>query len=102
MQNHENYNCHIELDDGQTFSVYANWMHNSGLDNWQGWLCDAGVTRIYIDSELDVYGGMCLNSKLGNIQTGWGLHDERVECNRPRCTGCTDDLIVSKKMKGIQ
>ena len=99
MDDHKNYNCRVTFDDGKEVNVYANWMYNSNLNYWKGWLCNAGVTRIFIDANLDVYDGECLNSKLGNLKTGWELYTNKVECRQVRCTGCTDDLMVEKQEK---
>ena len=54
FENHPIYNCKITTDDGQEYLVYANWIHNEKLDNWQGWHCDAGHTRFYIDKNFDI------------------------------------------------
>ena len=37
FENQENYNCRITTDTGEEYLVYANWLHNERLDNWQGW-----------------------------------------------------------------
>ena len=91
----ENHNCEIILDDGTSFKVYANWIHNNDLDHWQGWSCAAGADRILITEELDVYSGECKNDYLGNLNTQWDLLENPV-CKRSRCTGCTDDLLMEK------
>lgn len=95
MTKHSNYNCKITDDTGETHLVYANWMHNEGLDHWQGWRCDSGNTRFYIDKNFDVWGGECCNDYLGNVLQTWDIKTNSV-CNRPACTGCTDDLITLK------
>ena len=96
FENHKNYNCQITLDTGEQFKVYANWLHNQNLDHWQGWQCDAGVTRLHIDKSGNVYDGECQNQQIGNLNSGWSLKSESI-CNRKRCTGCTDDLIIKKQ-----
>ena len=77
--------------------VSANWLHNENLDNWQGWECDTGFNRIYIDKDLNVYNGECKNDYLGNIFTSWELLNGSTICKQKRCSGCTDDLIQNKK-----
>jgi hypothetical protein len=99
FSNHIYYNCKVTTDDGQEFLIDANWMHNENLDHWQGWICNAGKDRIYIDSDLDVHSGMCKNDQLGNILTGWDILTDATTCNRLQCTGCTDDLIQHKREK---
>ena len=99
FENHRYYNCEITLDDNTKYQIEANWLHNQQLDTWQGWLCDAGHRRLMIDADLTVYGGECLNDKLGNILTGWSLLDSPTICQLSRCTGCTDDLLQKKEIK---
>ena len=95
FENHSNYNCEITTDSGQTYQVYANWLHNNKLDTWKGWQCQAGTTRLSIDKNLNVYGGECKNDHLGHAITGFNLLDGTI-CQQETCTGCTDDLVVTK------
>lgn len=99
FENHKEYNCQITLSDSTKYRVNANWIHNSGLDDWRDWSCDAGLTRLYIDDQLDVYSGECMNDHLGNVITGWSPFSEPTVCKRDRCTGCTDDLILNKEKR---
>lgn len=86
------------MSNGEEYLLDGNWIHNNGLDNWQGWSCDAGQTRIVIDYDLTVYSGECENDKLGNLQSQWDILQTPTVCKRLTCTGCTDDLIVSKRI----
>jgi hypothetical protein len=95
--NHTYYNCEITLDTGDKYQVDANWIHNQQLDNWQGWECNAGVDRIYIDSNLEIFVGECMNARLGGMSTGWATLSAPGICQKTRCTGCTDDLLITKK-----
>lgn len=95
MIKHQNYNCCVTDEQGQEHLVYANWMHNENLDNWQGYRCDAGHTRFYIDKNSNVWSGECRNDLLGNMLEQWAPKPDTV-CNRPTCTGCTDDLMAKK------
>ena len=97
FENQENYNCRITLDSGEEYLVYANWLHNEQVDSWQGWTCEAGATRLMIDKNLNVYGGECENDHLGSALGKFTILDNTI-CKRERCTGCTDDLIVAKKL----
>jgi len=92
---HPNYNCVITNRDGQQRRIYSNWLHNNQLDNWQGWQCDAGHKRFYIDKNFDIYSGECRNDLLGNVLQDWNLKTDTV-CQHPTCTGCTDDLSTKK------
>lgn len=96
FENHKYYNCEITLSDGSTYRVSANWIHNENLDQWQGWRCEAGVTRLYIDKDFNVHSAQCKNDQLGHVIDGFKLFDQPGVCRRQRCTGCTDDLILEK------
>lgn len=85
------------LDDGKEYFMEANWLHNQNVDHWQGWQCNAGLDRLYIAANGDVYSGECKNDYLGNIDEQWHLLDSATNCRLPRCTGCTDDLMVTKQ-----
>tara|TARA_R110000822_G_C15233728_1_gene485593 strand:+ start:718 stop:1029 length:312 start_codon:yes stop_codon:yes gene_type:complete len=92
------YNCEITLRNGETYRIAANWMHNQKLDKWKDWLCDAGRTRVFIDKDFNVFCGECRNDKLGNLLGEWKLLEEPTTCRQDRCTGCTDDLIINKRI----
>jgi hypothetical protein len=94
---HENYNCIVKTEEGKTIKVYANWLHNEKLDNWKGWTCYTGSTRLYIDKNLNIYNGECQNNFLGSTLTDFSI-PESVICQRDTCTGCTDDLMTAKKI----
>jgi len=96
LSNHENYNCRVTTESGEEFLVYANWIHNEQLDNWKGWQCEAGATRLLIDKDFGIYSGECKNDYLGNALTDFQLSEHTI-CKQDRCTGCTDDLIVAKQ-----
>lgn len=99
FENHTDYNCTITTDDGDQFNVFANWMHNQQLDQWQGWNCNAGYTRISIDKNGNVYSGECKNDFLGNVfDNTFIINQTPTICKRNRCTGCTDDLMINKQM----
>ena len=98
FENQSNYNCKITLNNGEEYQVYANWMHNQNLDSWKGWHCNAGHTRFYIDKNFDVWSAECHNDYLGNALSTWELKFDTV-CNRPTCSGCTDDLLTHKHEK---
>jgi hypothetical protein len=46
---------------------------------------------------LNIWSGQCQNQKLGHALEGFDLLDMPSICNRPRCTGCTDDLLTAKQ-----
>jgi hypothetical protein len=96
FENHSNYNCEIVLDTGEKYLVYANWIHNNSLDHWQGWHCEAGHKRFYIDKNFDVWSGECQNDYLGNATEEWAIKNNST-CKQSTCTGCTDDLLTAKR-----
>lgn len=96
FQPHEYYNCEALLSNGRRYRIEGNWLHNENLDHWEGWNCEAGYNRIYIDADDNVYGGQCLNDQLGHLRTGWDVLPTATVCKKARCNGCTDDLIISK------
>jgi len=96
FENHKFYNTKVTLDNGEEWNLNADWIHNHKFDNWFGYKCHAGVDRISIDYNNDVYSGMCNNDLLGNLDTDWQLLNHPTMCKFDYCTGCTDDLIVKK------
>jgi hypothetical protein len=95
FENQSNYNCEIQLESGETYRVFANWLHNNELDHWQGWNCNTGVTRLHIDKNFKVFNGECGVQELGHALDGFELVETTV-CTRTRCIGCTDDLVTKK------
>ena len=95
FKNHSNYNCKVTLDTGEQFLVYGQWIHNQKLDHWQGWQCDAGLKKFYIDKNFDIWDGLCQNKILGNIFDDWNVLNNNI-CQKETCVGCTDDLIATK------
>ncbi len=96
MQNHKFYNCKIELVDGSSHLIDANWLHNNDLDQWKGWQCNAGYNRLHIEADLSVYSGACMNDYLGKLNEEWSLLPGPTTCTKDRCTGATDDLLINK------
>ena len=72
-------------------------MHNQKIDNFKGWRCNTGVTRIIIDQDGQIHNGECCDTYLGNLNTGWELLEESAAiCKQDRCAGCADDLMTKK------
>ena len=90
------YNCKIELNNGETYLIQANTLHNQKLDYWKDWQCYTGIDRLYIDNDRTVYNGECLTTKLGKLDGDWEIMKTPVVCPLDRCTGCTDDLLTKK------
>lgn len=94
LKDDKHYNCIVRDDQDLEYRIYANQMHNLGLDLFKGWSCDAGVDRILIDVDGSIWNGECFDKQLGTWDD-WRLLDSHV-CRRDRCTGCTDDLMTRK------
>lgn len=58
--------------------------------SFTGWICWAGVTSIYVDPELKVYRGQCMEGS-----EIYGPLDKPVICSKPTCP-CTTDISVLK------
>jgi hypothetical protein len=97
-KNHKNYNCCATTDSGKEYLIYAGWLYNNNQANFRGWHCDAGTTRLYIDSDLELYSGECKNNHLGSVVGDFKLLDNNI-CIRDTCTSCTDDLVVAKEKR---
>lgn len=85
------------LDDNTQYQIDVNWLCNNNLHHWSGWICHAGLDRIAIDPQGLVFGGECQNDLLGHIDGDWSLMNQPTQCKLDHCTGCTDDLLVSKR-----
>ena len=95
LDNQENYNCRVTTETGDEYLIYANWLHNEQLDRWKGWICEAGVTRLVIDKNLNIFSGECYHDNLGHALDGFQLKEYTI-CRLDRCTGGTDDLMIAK------
>lgn len=66
-------------------------------------LCTAGMTHVHIlpngDLKRCYYGGWNFHNKLGNLFTGFKLHDTPMFCNPKNCGGCDLDKIEYLKLK---
>jgi hypothetical protein len=94
LENHKNYNCRVTTETGEEYLIYANWLTNNDLDNWKGWICEAGTTRLRIDKDLNIFSGECKNDYLGTTDSFELLNG--TVCKQERCRGCTDDLMTPK------
>jgi hypothetical protein len=81
--------------DGQEMDM-VDIMYNE-LYKFQGWTCNAGVTRLYIRGNGDIYRASCGNDpKLGSLLDHDGMFDIKPTiCTQLSCT-CTDDIKVEK------
>jgi hypothetical protein len=91
-----NYNLIATDSCGDQYLMYANRLHYEKLDHWQDWSCNAGYDCILIEGNLQVYSAQCENDFLGTLFEDFQLLDQPTVCRLPRCTNCTDDLLLTK------
>ena len=93
----------VELKDGSEVNISANQLYDKDLHHWKGWLCNAGVTSIYIDNDFSVYAGTCKNDNLGNLfDENFKFLTEYTICRKESCTACASDLYTEKLDKRKQ
>jgi hypothetical protein len=82
--------------EGQAYYVSATSLYNNNLVNWKGWKCSAGVSSIYINAKLDIFGAKCCNDRLGSLEEGISLLSEYTTCNQTQCRPCGSGLQANK------
>jgi len=96
FQDHLYYNCKVELSDNSEYKLAVKDLYNESLNCFVDWQCNAGVDSLYIHQNKNVYNGVCMHDKLGNLDTGWELATAPVTCRFDKC-GCAFDLLVTKQ-----
>ena len=97
LEESRHYNCIAEDENGRLYKIHADQLRNKGMNHFLGWECDVGISRIFIDVDQTIWSGACHNTKLGE-GTDWQLLDSPDICRRDKCSGCTDDLLIRKKI----
>ncbi len=66
-------------------------------NQWKGWLCTAGLNRIQISTNGDIYRGQCMQGNLlGNINSGiWEIPSDPVLCQKKSCF-CGKEILLKK------
>ena len=101
LEHEENCNAVVTYDDGHQVSVYASSLVNNQLNQFTGWSCEAGVTRIIILPDLTVWSAECQNDYLGNLAAeSFFLLSKPTVCKQESCFNNPDDLTV-KKFKNL-
>jgi len=102
IQLDKHYNCKVVTDDNKTYLVDALRLHNNNLHHWDGWICNAGMDSIRIDSDLNVYNAGCKQKLIANLKhlsesnTSLQLPTTPTICDKPTCDGCSYDLQLTK------
>jgi hypothetical protein len=77
-------------------SLSAGQILASGLNQWRGWSCSAGLELLAINAEGDVYRALCREGgRLGNINGRVALPNKNVVCGRQSCN-CLADIMTTK------
>jgi hypothetical protein len=96
FQNHLYHNCKVELSDNSEYNLSVRDLSNESLNSFKDWQCNAGVDSLFIYANKDIYNGVCMHDKLGNLDTGWELAPAAVICRFDKC-GCVSDVLVTKQ-----
>jgi hypothetical protein len=94
-------NAVVTTRDGKSTQIKASRLWDNGLAGFQGWHCSAGLNYVFVDHDLEVYGGQCRESPLGNLlDPGFALNRHPIRCTRKVCTPCESDLYAAKWRAG--
>jgi len=85
----------ISYLNGEEFDHLLAPLHKKNL--FKGWTCWAGVTRLYIKPNGDIYRGSCRNGGvIGNINNNLDILDIKPEiCQLAQCN-CIDEILIEK------
>ena len=90
--------CTVVLKDGTRIDVNSWDLFNKDLHHFKGWTCTAGIDSIIVESDCQVWSGVCRNDNLGNLfDDDFSLLQSPTICTKDQCTTCPADLINTKK-----
>ena len=94
----EHYNnIIVHYEDGTSDKTYATRLKFLGLDKFKDWKCNAGIARISINPNGDVYSAECNNDYMGNLDNNtFELFTNPKLCKFDTCTNNPDNLMVDK------
>ena len=96
-EEHHN-NIIVHYADGTSIKTYATRLKFLGLDKFYNWPCDAGIARMSIHPNGDVYSAECDNDYMGNLDNDtFELFTEPKPCKFATCTNNPDNLMVDKR-----
>ena len=97
LQDSSHYNCKIYYDDGDVVKIFSTALNVNALDYFEGWHCEAGLSRIYIAADATVYSGECENDCLGSLKdNSFQIFDRPTTCKQVRCNTSPDELMITK------
>jgi hypothetical protein len=83
-------------DNNEISSTNSNIIMGSNKNNFNGWKCSIGITRLLIDEVGDIYKGTCLvDGKIGDIHSGFEKPTEFAVCNKTKCR-CGPEIQLDK------
>lgn len=92
-----NYNCTVFYDNGDHSNIFSTALNTNRLDNFNGWQCEAGFSRIYVHSDGTVWSSECNNDYLGSLKDeSFGLLKGAAVCKQARCVTSADELMLRK------
>ena len=66
-------------------------------EDFRGWTCKAGITRLYIKANGDIFRASCGNDpKIGNINFDTDVFDLVPTLCKTKVCPCKDDLVIEK------
>ena len=90
--------CTVVLKDGTEIDVNSWDLFKKDLHYFKGWTCTAGTDSIIIESDFQVWSGVCRNNNLGNLfDNNFSLLQSLTVCTKDQCTTCPVDLTNTKK-----
>jgi hypothetical protein len=93
----ENCNAIVTTSTGDSVAIFADQLIDKRLNFFNGWSCNAGSERIYIEKDFTVFSGQCKNNMLGNLfDENFKILNHPVICKQNSCT-CTGDIYTTKK-----
>jgi hypothetical protein len=97
LVNDKNYNCTVFYDNGEQSNVFSTALNTNQLDDFNGWQCEAGFSRIYVHSDGTVWSSECNNDYLGSLNDGsFDLLKHSTVCTQTRCVTSADELMLRK------
>lgn len=94
----------IFIDKNKNYTKHSvETIHSNRLNNWNGWMCAAGIRSIYIDFDGNIWRGTCQEGGwIGNINVVTGIHHGPelvsgtwIKCGLDVCS-CGADMAVPK------
>jgi hypothetical protein len=85
------------FSDGKKESHSCNHFISSFENNWNDWICYAGIEQLIVTKEGDLYRGWCMSGgKIGNIyQQHLAFPTLPIQCDKPICS-CNLDIMCTK------